>query len=421
MNQSSVVSEEKITYKGALKQTQYMKLLVANIISRFGDSIDAIAFTWLVYAITGEASWSAIIFAMNQIPSVLLQPFAGAFVEGWNKKRVMVVTDIIRGFVVVGLAVLYVLELLNPAILVVFTITISTVEAFRIPASTAVIPKIIDMRYYTHCTSLNSAISTVMQLIGIGAAGMIIGAFGVETAIIIDGITFFLSAFMILFVKVKEEKLVKESLTVKKYFGILGDGCKYLKKERIIINFVVLAVFANAFVVPFNALQTPLVTEVLGQGSEMLSVLSIAMMAAMLLGTIIYPVIAEKVSVRIQVACGGIAMGAGFGLYVLAGQFQDKIVILYALVILASVVIGLGVTIVNSCLNVQFMKCVDEEYLARAGSIFSAAACAASPVVSFLIGGLTSVISVATMFIISGALCIALFVLVAVLKIRLEK
>lgn len=57
-------------------------MLVANVISRFGDSIDSIAFTWLVYQVTESAAWSAAMFAMNQLPGVLVQPFAGALVEG---------------------------------------------------------------------------------------------------------------------------------------------------------------------------------------------------------------------------------------------------------------------------------------------------------------------------------------------------
>ena len=74
-------TEEKVTYKDAFKQKEYMKLLIANSISRFGDSIDAIAFTWITYAITGSAMWSALIYAMNTLPSVLLQPFP----EHWWK------------------------------------------------------------------------------------------------------------------------------------------------------------------------------------------------------------------------------------------------------------------------------------------------------------------------------------------------
>ncbi len=45
-----------IGYRDVLGQTQYMKLLVADAVNRFGDSVDSITFTWLVYALTQSAS-----------------------------------------------------------------------------------------------------------------------------------------------------------------------------------------------------------------------------------------------------------------------------------------------------------------------------------------------------------------------------
>ena len=93
---------EKIGYKDILKQREFMKIVSASLINRFGDSIDAIAFTWMVYMITKSAAWSALVFAVNQLPSVLVQPFAGAMVEKMNKKRLMVTTDVIRGIITAG-------------------------------------------------------------------------------------------------------------------------------------------------------------------------------------------------------------------------------------------------------------------------------------------------------------------------------
>lgn len=57
---------EKIGYKDIFKQKEYMKMMVAALINRFGDSIDAIASTWIVYELTGSAVWSAVIFGVNK-------------------------------------------------------------------------------------------------------------------------------------------------------------------------------------------------------------------------------------------------------------------------------------------------------------------------------------------------------------------
>ena len=73
----------------------YVYLLTSNIINRCGDSLDTILFTWLVYLLTNSAGWSAIIFGINQATSVIIQPFIGPLVENMNKKKVLVLSDII--------------------------------------------------------------------------------------------------------------------------------------------------------------------------------------------------------------------------------------------------------------------------------------------------------------------------------------
>lgn len=133
---------EKISYRSVFTQKEYVRLMAANLISRFGDSIDAIAFTWLVYAVTGSAAWSAVIFAVNQLPTVLVQPFAGVLVERMDKKKIMVVTDFIRGGIVVCLALLFVTGNVTPWILLLFTVINSSVEAFCMPAGMAIIPQL---------------------------------------------------------------------------------------------------------------------------------------------------------------------------------------------------------------------------------------------------------------------------------------
>lgn len=66
-------------YLKMLKQEkQYRFVILANIISRFGDSIDSIAYSWLVYGLTNSKSWLAITVGVNMIPTILFHPFGGA-------------------------------------------------------------------------------------------------------------------------------------------------------------------------------------------------------------------------------------------------------------------------------------------------------------------------------------------------------
>lgn len=432
---------EKIGYKDILKQREFMKIVSASLINRFGDSIDAIAFTWMVYMITKSAAWSALVFAVNQLPSVLVQPFAGAMVEKMNKKRLMVTTDVIRGIITAGLAVFYLANALNPWILLLFTLINSTVEAFRLPASLAVVPKILEERYYEYGTALNSTLSMVVQLIGLGTAGVVIGALGIGTAIAIDGISFFGSAFILSLLKIKEEKpasgtvdpgsvkagtgeqaekVSKDKQQIKEYIFILKDGFVYLKKQPVIRNFCLLAVLINAIIVPINSLQTPLVQEVLGQGSGLLSVFSLALTVGMGIGSFVYPFLSGKFSVRTQFAGSGVLLGISMYSYTWGERFQTFTVGIYALTIAASFLLGVSCSILTSALSVQFMKAVDREYLARVGATFNAGASAATPAASFAGGVLAAFCPVSQIFRLCALLCVIIFLMIGLAKIRLE-
>lgn len=411
---------QKISYRDVFTQKEYLKVIAANLISRFGDSLDAIAFTWLVYAITGSASWSAIIFAMNQLPSILVQPFVGPLVESLNKKKILVLTDIIRGIIIVALAVLFMNNQITPWILVIFTLCISTVEAFHIPASMAAIPKIIEPQYYTYATSLNSTLSTVVQLIGIAAAGFIISGIGIGNAIIIDGITFFGSALILATLRLKEENLLKQKLNMNEYFATLKAGASYVKNQPVIRNFCILGMITNAVIVPINALQSPLIQDVMGQGTELLSGFSLALLIGMGFGSFFFPFIAEKMKPRTIIVTGGLIVALTFFAFTFGIYIQNNIIAIYALTCVTSFLLGAGASLLSSVLGVQFMKVVEQDYLARVGSIFNAGSSLATPVVSLIIGAVTVSFSVTEIFQISGALCVILFLFIGIRKVRFE-
>ena len=411
---------ERVGYRELLKQKEYLKVIAAGLINRFGDSIDAIAFTWLVYAITGNAMWSALVFAANQLPSVVVQPFAGALVETMDKKKLMVVTDVIRGVITIGLAMLYITGYINPWMMLIFTLTNSTVEAFRLPAALAVMPKLLEEKYYAPGTSLNGTLSTIVQLIGMGASGVIIGAFGIGTAIVIDGVSFFGSALILSFLRLKEIIPGKNKLHIKEYPETLKEGLRYLKGQPVIRNFCLLSVLINALITPLNALQSPLIEEVLGQGSELLSVFAIALTMGMGIGSFVYPFIHERISVRKQFIITGVFMGAGLYSYTLGTGFRTNVAAIYMLTIAASFIIGMTCSIFVSALSVRFMKSVNPEYLARVGAIFNAGASAATPLMSLAVSALVSFLTISQIFVVCGLFCVIIFLVLAFVRVRLE-
>jgi MFS family permease len=383
------MKENKIGYREILRQKEYMKTVIAAMINRFGDSIDGIAFTWLVYQITRSAAWSAIIFGVNRVPTILLQPFAGAVVEGKNKKRIMIVTDIIRGICVGIVSTAYLAGFLNQWILLTCTIVISCAEAFRNPASSALLPKLLDKKLYSFGISLNTSLCSVTELIGLGVSGVIISVLSISTAIYIDMITFFLSALIILTLRIKEEQLTKVKINANEYIDNLKGGVLYLKGKVFLRYMITIAISLNAILVPLNSLQAPLVSEVLHSNEIMLSVLGLGITLGMILGAVLYPYISMIISRRAILCVSGYTI-AGYYLSIVGiGQLIHSDLLKYIIVAVSSLLLGAAIAILNTFAGVEFMKAIEESYLARVTSIMNASAVAALPIVSFIVSILT--------------------------------
>ena len=407
------MEENKIGYREILKQKEYMKTVIAAVINRFGDSIDSIALSWLVYQITQSAAWSAIIYGVNRVPTIFLQPFAGAAVEGMNKKRIMIITDVIRGICVGVVATAYLSGFINQWIILACTVIISSAEAFRNPASSSLLPKLLDKRLYSFGISLNTSLCNIMELIGLGLAGVIISVFSLSVAIYIDMITFFLSALIIVTLRIKDEHLTQIKVNVKEYFDSLKGGVQYLKGNLFLKYMIFIALFLNAILVPLNSLQAPLVSEVLHSNELMLSVLGLGITLGMIIGALLYPYISTRISRRaILYLCGYTIAGYYLSL-VAVGQLVQLAALKYILVAFASFLLGTAVAIANTFAGVEFMKAIEESYIARVTSIMNAAVVAAMPIVSFLIGALTGIVSTGEIFLILGILdiiiCMILF------------
>lgn len=398
--------EKKVGYKDIFRQKEYMKMILAALINRFGDSIDAIASAWIVYEITNSVAWSAVMYGINRIPSVVITPFAGAWVEGRNKKKIMVVTDMIRALCVALIATGYLLGFLNVGILVLTTVIISTVEAFRGPANTALTPRVLERKYYEYGMSLMSVACSIVELVGMGVAAGIIALIGTAGAIYADMATFVLSALIILTVKTKEKNTQKQKFDAKEYMQTFRDGVSYARKEKTVFFFCGIAIYLNAILVPFNSMQAPLVEEILGGGAEVLSVLGIALTIGMMLGTAIYPIIGKMLNSRGCLTLCCIGLGLYYIGFVAAKPLYENNWLMYGYVAVASFLCGIMVSIFSSFLNIEFLKKVDEAYLARAASIMTSLSSISVPVASFAVSAIATSVRIDWLFVAAGALAI---------------
>ncbi len=407
------MESEVTSYKPLKTQKEYLKLIAANVINRFGDSIDGIAIAWLMYEITHSASMMALILGLNYVPTILLQPFTGAMVEHLSKKRVMILFDIGRGLVVAATAALYVLGHLTPVILTAMMLLISTLEAFRSPAGSAIVPLLLKPELFKVGSALNQTASRITELVGLALAGGVVALLGCQGALLIDAATFFLSAAIIAFIRVKET-LPEEKVNLKTTAKSFLEGLSLIRTSRVLIVLLLIGAMMNFMFVPLNAYAAPFIADYLKGGAETLSLINIVLVLAMGLGSFLAPKI-TKISGKTQLIVCGLIASLALCTFALGGYVQSR-VLQYAVVLGSAVLLGFTSGIINVVYNAAFLRLIPPDFMARLSGIATAVLVCSMPIASFLCSALAAVLEVPVAILASGILSIGLYLLLTRVK-----
>ena len=418
-------TENRGNYLKILKESEYRKLLFSNLINRFGDSVESIAFTWVVYQITNSAAWSAIVFALNMLPNVIVQPFAGAIVEKMNKKRVVIATHFLRALLITLFIILFELGYVSPLILSCFTLIITTAESFNLPAGTAFTAQVIKREDINAGMSLNSVFTNAASLVGSGAAGFIIAKLGVEAAMFIDVSTFIIAAILVGLIKEASNAVSNNTDSTKNnssgYIKMLKEGIVYVFKTPVVRNFCIICIVLNCMLIPLNALQAPIADDIFGMGSELLSFAGIFSSIGGIVGAVLLPYIAKTLSPLRITIMGIFLLIIGMSCIPAGRLVKGNAILSYILISASFFIMVASASLVGGIINIQFMKCVDHNYMARASAVFNSSVTAAMPIGSFIVSVFISHISVIYMLIGSTAVSIVILVLIMILRPILEK
>jgi MFS family permease len=174
----------------------FSALWVGQVISLFGDRVHQIALMAFVYEVTDSPFAVALTFFVSTVPNLLFSPLAGTFVDRWDQKQVLVVSDILRAAIVllIPVAVLNNVWLAYPLVFLVTTVSI-----FFRPARTAVLPRIVPERDLLSANSAMWVGETLADVVNYPIAGLFVVflAGSLPIAFWFDAATYLASAALI--------------------------------------------------------------------------------------------------------------------------------------------------------------------------------------------------------------------------------
>ncbi|MFN8413793.1 MAG: MFS transporter [Anaerolineales bacterium] len=181
----------------AFTHRPFALLWTGQTISRLGDSLHRIALAWWVLEKTGSATAMGTVLVLTQIPLLLFILVGGVVVDRFPRLRIMFLSDVLSGLVVVCIAIFSWLGTLEIWHIYIASLIFGFVEAFFFPAYQAIIPQITPSDMLTSANSLNGLSQRVMGVIGpiLGASLVAVG--GTSLAFGLDALSFFISALCV--------------------------------------------------------------------------------------------------------------------------------------------------------------------------------------------------------------------------------
>jgi predicted MFS family arabinose efflux permease len=237
------------------------------------------------------------------IPVFLIGPIAGAYVDRWDRRRTLYVSDLIRMFLVLVIPVfLFHAKNLGLAYLLIFIVF--CVSRFFVPAKLSIIPDLVEKEDLLIANSLVNITGMIAFVIGSGVSGMLVEWVGPEKGFYLDAVSFFISAALIFFIAVKSSaqvsfieiggeivELIKKSVAQE-----IKDGTLYfIKQKDIRLTAGILFVLSSALGV-VSIVSIAFIQNTLNSATKDLGLLIMFIGAGLFLGTVLYGRFGQKLS-----------------------------------------------------------------------------------------------------------------------------
>ena len=218
---TSVKTDRTVGYFELLQTNSNFRWLWAGqLVSLLGDWFNIIASAILIHKITGSGLAVGVLFTIRMLAPFFVAPLAGIYADRYNRKHILIYTDIIRGLLLIGY--LFVRDKNDIWLLYVLTTLLFGVSGFFSPARSAILPDITAHNELGTANALSATTWSVMLAFGAAIGGFTAGFFGVYTAFVIDGLTFFVSAALLTQIKLPLQFTSKTSLQERSRFSALG-------------------------------------------------------------------------------------------------------------------------------------------------------------------------------------------------------
>src|SRR3989441_5067465 len=348
---------------------------------------------------------SGVTVATILLPAIFIGPIAGVYLDRFNRRDVMLASNLVQAAVAGVIGVLYSLGSLNFVVLLVMLFVLNSGAQFVRPAVTAMVPGITEKEDLSTANSLFYLSTSVNQVAGYGIGGIVVLALGVAVPFYYDSLTFLFAAAMLSLItrslgaipKVVHDptSLSSDHVSFREKFV---QGLRFIRGSKFLIQLVIVGLAVNFFGAGIFALLAPYTKNVVSGNAGTYG----ALLTTYSVGAVIGSVLVGKLQLRNYVGKMLFAGVIGQGLVIVGIGFTTILLLAVGL----SLAIGVFLTMVNFSMTVLVQTRVPGDMLGRVFSSLVALLTIVAPVSSALAGGLATSISIGGTFQVFGGLIV---------------
>jgi MFS family permease len=220
--------EPKRRLRSALSHREYRLLLSSLAVSETGNWLYAAATIIYILDATGSAAWVGVAAVVRLLPYVLFEPLGGAIADRYDRRRVMIVTDLARAGVMLVMAAIAV-STSTAAVVVVIVLTFvnNTFTSPYYPCVTAITPSIVPERDLAAANALSGTIDNFALAFGPALSAVLLLMGPPPVAIAANGLTFLVSAMLV--ARMRTRGRVGEIESEPSLFERIGHGAKAIR------------------------------------------------------------------------------------------------------------------------------------------------------------------------------------------------
>jgi MFS family permease len=381
----------------ALRHRNYRLFFIGQLVSLIGTWMQSVAQGWLVLQLTGDPFYLGLVAAAQFGPVLVLGLFGGVVADGLPKRRTLVVTQAIAMALALALFVLTATGRVTVEQVLGLAFLLGCVNAIEMPTRQAFAVELVGREDIGNAVALNSAVFNSARVLGPAVAGLTIGATGLASAFLLNGISFL--AVIVAYLRMDENSLgamprFARPTTVREVMTHLRVGLAYVRRTPDVLVPIVVVGLVATVGMNFNVLIPPLAKDLLNVGAPGYGFL----MAATGLGSLTASLtIAFGRRNRVALIGFGAAL-TGLAELVLAasGSFSLSLVAMFGA--------GLGAISMAATANTTIQLTVPDELRGRVMSVYTTVFAGSTPIGGIVAGTLASRLGVAEAIGIGGGL-----------------